>query len=457
MKAHSARRASAVVVLALWSAIGLSACDLARQGSGSDGATKPGCRAFQRWQGDAGKAVSVYTTIRGSEGDLQQQSYEKFERCTGIKIKYEGSGEFEAQLPERIRAGNAPDLAYLPQPGLLKTIVRTGKVKLAPASVGRLVDKNWSPQWKDYGTIKGKFYAAPLSANVKSYVWYSPKEFKDKNYKIPQTWDQLIALSDKIAHHHKPWCAGMESAEATGWVATDWLEDVMLREAGPETYDKWVQHEIPFNSPVVMAAADRVAGILKNPAYVNGGFGGVDTITTTAWQEGGLPILERSCSLHRQASFYANHWVSGTRVAADGDVFAFYLPPIDTARGKPVLGGGDFVAAFADRAEVRAFQEYLATADWANERAKLGNWISANEGLDIANVTNPIDRLSVEILQDPEAIFRFDGSDLMPGTVGAGSFWRGMIEWINGSSTEDTLDFIERSWTTSGSSAASVN
>lgn len=429
-------------------ALGAAACRSSSDGTSTSAVSQPGCGAFSKWAGNDGKTVSVFTSIRDNEGKLQQKSYEKFEHCTGIEIKYEGSGDFEDQLPARVGAGNAPDLAYIPQPGLLEMVVATGKVKRAPAEVAALVDKNWEPIWKKYGTVGRTFYAAPLSANVKSYVWYSPKEFKEKGYEIPQTWNELVALSDRIARDHKPWCAGIESGLATGWVATDWLEDVILRSAGLDVYDKWVRHEIPFNSPEVVAAADLVGSILKNPAYVNGGFGGVDTIATTAFQEAGLPILEQTCSFHRQASFYANQWGSGVTVAEDGDVFAFYFPPIDPRKGRPVLVGGDFVAAFADRPEVKAFQEYLATVAWANRRAELGNWISANRGLDVSEVKNPIDRLSVEILQDPRADFRFDGSDLMPAEVGAGSFWEAMTAWVKGKSTKQTLDYVEKSWPT---------
>ena len=154
--------------------------------------------------------------------------------------------------------------------------------------------------------------------------------------------------------------------------------------------------------------------------------------------------------MHRQASFYAANWPEGTDVAEDGDVFAFYLPT-DRARSSasPVLGGGEFVTAFSDDTEVQALQTYLSGRVWANEKAKAtpnGGCVSANKGLDIANLASPIDQLSVEILQDPDAVFRFDGSDQMPGEVGAGSFWKEMTAWITGQSTEDTLDNIESSW-----------
>lgn len=189
--------------------------------------------------------------------------------------------------------------------------------------------------------------------------------------------------------------------------------------------------------------------ILKNPDYVNGGFGGVETIATTTFQDAGQGVLDGSCYLHRQASFYAAQWPEGTVVAEDGDVFAFYLPAIDATMGNPVLGGGDFIVAFSDRPEVQAFQSYLSTDTYANDKAiatPQGGWVSANSGLDVANLTSPIDQLSAEILQDPAAVFRFDASDQMPSAVGSGTFWREMVSWITGQSREDTLDAIEQSW-----------
>ncbi len=234
----------------------------------------------------------------------------------------------------RVKGGNAPDIAYVPQPGLLATLVATGAVKEAPPEVVANADKNM-PDWKKYGTVDGKFYAAPLGANVKSFVWYSPKAFKDKGYEVPKTWDELHrALRQdrrrQPRRHVKPWCAGIESGDATGWPATDWVEDVMLRTAGAETYDKWVNHEIPFNDPAVATALAEVGKILKNPKYVNGGFGDVKTIASTSFQDGGLPIARRqTCSMHRQASFYAANWPEGTKVGPDGDVCAFYLPAVD--------------------------------------------------------------------------------------------------------------------------------
>ncbi|MEU8234044.1 ABC transporter substrate-binding protein [Actinoplanes sp. NPDC048967] len=405
------------------------------------------CAQFSSFGDLKGKTVSVYTGIVTPEDKAYKDSYKPFEQCTGVTIKYEGDKAFETQILVRAKAGNPPDLAIVPQPGLLQQLVATGKAVEAPAEVAANVDKFWDKNWKEYATVNGKFYGAPSGASVKSLVWYSPSEFKDAGYTVPTTLDELKTLTDKmVADKKKPWCAGISSGEATGWPLTDWHEDMMLRLSGPETFDKWVKHEIPFNGPESTAALDAVGGYLKNPAYVNGGLGDVKSIATTTFQDAGLPILEGTCSLHRQASFYAANFPKGTKVAEDGDVFAFYLPG-KTATDKPVLGGGEFNVAFADRPEVKAFQTYLSTDTWANIKAKASQgWVSANKKIDPNNLSNPIDKLAATILLDPNTVFRFDGSDQMPAAVGSNAYWKQTTSWITGQDTKVTVDNIEKAW-----------
>ncbi|HEY0890886.1 MAG TPA: ABC transporter substrate-binding protein [Nocardioides sp.] len=458
MRSRNLRRGSAIAASLAAASLVLAAC-----GGGDDdeggtaGGTSPGegkaeCEQLTQFGDLTGRSVHVYTTIVAPEDKPHKDSYKLFTECTGAEVEYEGSKEMEAQILVRAQSGNLPDVAFIPQPGLLNTLVtQTDTVVEVPDPVEENVDEFWGEDWKGYGSVDGTLYAAPLGANVKSFVWYSPKMFTDNGWTIPETWDDLMALSDTIAGTGiKPWCAGIESGEATGWPATDWLEDVMLRTAGPEAYDDWITHDLAFNDQQVVEALDTVGAILKDPKYVNGGIGDVKSIATKAFQEAGLPILDGKCALHRQASFYSANWPEGTTIAEDGDVFAFYLP--GTGEEKPVLGGGEFVAAFNDKPETQAFQTYLSTDTWANEKVKLhpqGGWVSANKGLDIANIASPIDQLSAQILQDPEAVFRFDASDLMPAEVGSNSFWKQMVAWITGQDTQTTLDNIEESWPSS--------
>jgi len=417
--------------------------------SAAGSSTAADCAAYSQYGDLKGKTISVYTGIVTPEDTAYIDSYKPFEQCTGAKVTYEGDKSFETQILVRAKAGNPPDLAIVPQPGLLKQLVATGSVKEAPAAVAANADKFWSPEWKAYSTVNGKYYGAPSGASVKSLVWYSPSEFKSSGYQVPTTLDELKKLSEKmVSDKKKPWCAGIASGEATGWPITDWMEDMMLRTAGPAEYDKWVNHQIPFNSAEPTAALNLVGEYLKNPAYVNGGLGDVKSIATTTFQDGGLPILDGTCSLHRQASFYAANWPKGTKVAKDGDVFAFYLPG-KTASDKPVLGGGEFNVAFSDRPEVQAFQTYLSSDTWANNKvasSPAGGWVSANKGLDASKLTSPIDQLAATLLQDPKTVFRFDGSDQMPAAVGSNSFWKQATNWITGQSTTDMVNAVEASW-----------
>jgi len=410
------------------------------------------CTPYSSYGTFDGADVSIGGTIQDDEADRLVASWKDFETCTGIEIDYQGTKEFEAQIAVLAEGQSAPDVAIVPQPGLFNVLASKGFLQPAPAAVEANVDKGWSADWKGYGTVDGTFYGAPLMASVKGFVWYSPAEFEEKGYETPKSTAELMALTEEIAAegHHKPWCVGIGSGDATGWPVTDWVEDYVIRQAGPETYDKWVSHQIPFNDPAIAKAFDGVGDIIKNPDYVNGGLGDVSSIISTEFGDAGLPILDGECSLHHQASFYEGFWkkADGTdaKVSPDGDVYAFLLPPTNEGDATTVTGGGELVGAFKSSDEITAVLSYLSSDTWANNRVKLGGVISANKGLDPANASSDILKQSIQILQDPNATFRFDGSDLMPGAVGTDSFWKGIVGWLSGDSTQKTVDAIESSW-----------
>jgi alpha-glucoside transport system substrate-binding protein len=406
------------------------------------------CAPFGKYGKYSGATVTMYASITDPEGGYLEDSWKKFEQCTGITIQYTADKEFETNVKTKVQGGNAPDIAIIPQPGLLQNFAVSGDLKPASDALTKEAEANWTKDWISYGTVSGVFFGAPMGANLKSLVWYSPKYFKKYGYTVPTTWNDMLSLSDKMAADgHKPWCVGIESGTATGWPLTDWMEEVMLRMYGPDVYDQWVEHKIPFNDPKVLKVLQAVGQIVKNPKYVNAGIGDVKSIATTPFAEGGLPIEKGKCMMHQQASFYAANWDKGYSVAKNGDLYAFYEPTMSDKFGKPIEGGGEFVTAFSDRPEVEATQLYLASGEWATSRAKVhSGWVSANNKVDKSAFTDPIDALSVQLLTDPNSTFRFDGSDAMPASVGAGSFWSQMTKWILGQSDKATLDAIESSW-----------
>jgi alpha-glucoside transport system substrate-binding protein len=451
MTAFTRRRGLALLAPAMAGVLAITACGGGSSNKATAAPTLTGaCAAYQPYAGHAGKKVTMYASILSPESDSLQKSWAEFTSCTGITISYEGSNDFESQLPVRVQGGNAPDIAIIPQPGLLAQMVKSGKVVKPPAQTVANEDK-WSAIWKTYGSVNGTFYAAPMSSNMKSLVWYSPKAFKAAGYTVPTTWDEMMQLSNTIASagKMKPWCGGIGSGTATGWPATDWLEEIVLGKYGGDVYDQWISHKIKFSDQQIQDAMQTLQNWMLNPAWVNGGFGDVKTIATTTFQDAGKPILTGKCAMLQQASFYAAQWAKGTKVTADGDVFAFFLPPVSSSVTNPVEGGGEFVTAFSNKPEVQAVQNYLSTAAWATSRIKssTSGWVSANQGVDKSVYTDPIDQLSAKYLTDPSATFRFDASDLMPAAIGSGQEWKSMTAWFaQGQSIKQVAQSIDAAW-----------
>ena len=395
-----------------------------------------------------GKTVTVFTSILDPELSKYQNAMKPFEACTGITVKWEGSNQFEALLPVRVKGGNAPSIAVIPQPGLIAQMVATGKAVKAPAQTLANVNKYWSAGWKGYGSVNGKFYAAPNSANMKSLVWYSPKQFAKYGYTVPTTWTGMLALADKMAAAGQTaFCGGIGSGGATGWPATDWLEEVVVRQFGAKVYADWISHKVKFSSPQIMAAMKTVADWMLNPKYV----GNVSAIATTTFQSAGLGIPTGSCMMLQQASFYGAQYPAGTDVSANGDVYAFYLPGINPAVKTPVEGGGEFMLAFSSKPEVAETQNYLSSPQYAANRlaqaGSSGGWISANNGVPLSAYKNALDALSAKYLSDKQGTFVFDASDAMPAAVGAGAMWTEFTNWFaSGKSIADVAAAVDSAW-----------
>lgn len=433
-------------------ALALAACS---NGGGGGAAPEPGdadCADYEAYGTHEGETVEVYTTIQGVELDDMVTTFDAFSSCTGIQVDVVGTQEAETQINVRAAAGDAPELMIIPQPGLLQRLVADGYVLPAASSVEENVDEFWSESWKGYGSVDGTFYSAPLMASVKGWIWYSPTEFADKGIEVPETWDELMDITEQLASEsdsqtYKPWCVGFGSGDATGWPGTDWVEDLVLRMAGPEAYNQWVAGELKFADPEIRQAFDAVGEILLNEDYVNGGFGGVESIVSTTFNDGGLPILDGNCSMHHQASFYEAQWPEGTTVAPDGDIWAFLTPKTDAAAGDAVTGGGEFVAKFVEGEAVDAVQTFMSSDTWANLRVELGGVISANKGLDPELAGSELGRAAIEILQAEDTVFAFDGSDLMPAAVGTSSFWTGMNDWVVGTiDTDELVEYIDSTY-----------
>jgi alpha-glucoside transport system substrate-binding protein len=357
---------------------------------------------------------------------------------------WSGTDQFETEVNVRLEGGNPPDVMDFPQPGLLKANAAAGFVYPLPDDIAAHVTNDFIAGWDTFSTYEGKIYGMPGRSNVKSMVWYSPSMFADGGYAIPETFEDFTALSDKIvADGGTPWCIGAESGVATGWVLTDWMEDWMLRVNGEDVYDQWVNHEIPFNDPQVVAVADAVGAYVKNADYL-GGDTMVKAIATTKFQDGGLPILSGDCFMHRQANFYAGLWPEGTDVSPEGDIWFFYLP---SPAGGPryMLTAGDIYAAGNENPATFDVIRYTGSADYSLAVANARLEPSPNKTIDTSLITDPYLKAITE-LQNSAEVARFDASDLMPGAVGSGTLWTEITAWVVGGDTQTFVDNVEASW-----------
>ncbi len=389
--------------------------------------------------------VNVFGAFRDQEALRFEEALVPFEERTGIDVIYQPSSEYETQIIVQVEAGNPPDVTAMPQPGLMKNFAERGALLPLPQSVVRRIDRNYTPAWKELGSYEGQVFGVFHRVNAKSFVWYNKPEFEAAGYEVPETWDEMVDLMDQmVADGRTPWSVGIESGAATGWAATDWMEDVMLRTAGPEVYDQWVNHEIPFNDPAVREAADYMLGIWGNQDYI---LGGPQSIATTNFGDAVQPLFTDppQAMLHRQGNFIIGFMQDSVQDNVEEVVGVFALPEIDPRWGTPVLGGGDQFGMFVETDAITQFLEYLTTWESGESWARAGGALFPHQDQDFDDYGSSIEADLARILVNAE-VFRFDASDLMPAEVGAGTFWTGMTDAVTGVPIEEVLDMIEDSW-----------
>jgi alpha-glucoside transport system substrate-binding protein len=364
----------------------------------------------------------------------------------GITVRISGDRSAEEQIGVQVSGGSAPDIFIFPQPGRVQEFIASGDLKPLRDDVAQAVRDNFPEDlWRLGEGEDGELYSVPNKADVKSLVWYSPTAFEENGYEIPDTHDELIALADEmVADGNTPFCIGIGSDAATGWVFTDWVEDYMLRLKGPEVYDQWVANEIPFDHPDVVEVGEFVFDLWSTPDYV---FGGLQTIANTPFADSGLGVIEGNCMMHRQANFFEAQWPGDTEVGADADVWAFYLPPVGDEFGNPVLSGGTLASAFNDSDATMDALLHMASTDYVERRANAQvGFLSPNINVDSSAYPNEAASVFLDILANADVV-RFDASDLMPGAVGSGSFWSAAVDITTESKTvEQAFSEVEQSW-----------
>jgi alpha-glucoside transport system substrate-binding protein len=349
---------------------------------------------------DDDQVVTILGAFGGDDEKGFNASLKKFEDESGIDVQYTGDTDFTTTVKQKVNSGDAPDIGLFPQPGGLLELAADQKIQPIDSFLDYdSLDETLIPGFLDASRMNGRVYGAPMRMALKSLVWYPTAAYNKGGYsKAPKSIQELTGIANKIkAGGIAPWCMGWESDQATGWVGTDWIEEYVLRMYGPDVYDQWVAHDIPFNDDRIVKAYDEFGKLAKT--------------------QGGL----------------------------------YVFPPFEGGyEGQPIMGGADVAALFngndKDAVEVMKF---LTSDKFGAEWANAGGWLSPHASFDAANYPDETTRKMAKLAADAD-IFRYDASDVMPKEIGSGAFWTGMVDWLDGSRTskQATTD-IEDAWPTS--------
>lgn len=392
--------------------------------------------------------VTVWASVDQTILDGLQAASDDLTEGSDITIKWEKVENINQLIMTKIGAADAPDIALIPQPGVVADIVaRDAAYPLTDVVDVAALEESMVPGTLDAGTVDGDLFGLLVSMNVKGVVVYNKPAWEAAGYQEPTTIAELEALTDQIkADGGTPWCMGIESDTATGWPATDWFEVLMSRYAGPDGYNDWVTHEIPFDSEPVRESAAIFESLLFTEGNVLGGRG---AITSTNFGTAGNPMFDEggpSCWMYHQGSFITGFFPDAITADIDANVGLFGFPPVEAGGDAPVIGGGDLAVMMNEDDTTAQAMAILADVHIGDQAAPVSSFISPHTTFDTELYPDQTTK-DVAAVAYGSTGFLFDGSDQMPGEVGAGTFWRDMTSWIADEQDLDTtLANIDASW-----------
>jgi alpha-glucoside transport system substrate-binding protein len=380
----------------------------------------------------AGTSVTVIGTWGGSEQDAFLAMVKPWEDQTGATVKYTGTRDLNAVLTTGVASGVLPDLAGLPGPGQMAEYAAAGKL----VDLSTIVDLNTyksetSPGLVASGTVNNQLVGVFIKTAIKGLIWYDPK-VNDFSASPPATWDALQqAITANSSKADKPWCLGVESGAASGWAGTDWIEDLVLREAGPDVYNQWWAGKIKWTDPQIKKAWQDFGQVVASS------YGGSNTILTTNFATAGDPMFKTppGCLFLHQASFITGLDNKFKTSTAGSDYNFFPFPDINSQFSGAVEGAGDLFGMFHNTPAAASLMKYLVTAPAQDIWVKLGGAISANKNA--TDYPDDVSKRSAALLASAK-IFAFDASDLMPQAMNA-AFWSAILDYVKTPSSLDSI------------------
>ncbi len=392
--------------------------------------------------GADGASVSIMGPWSGEEQDTFMSIIAPVVEACNLDVSYEGTRDMNTLLPTRVDGGAPPDLADLSNPGAIATYADN---LIALDGLGVNAD-NYVQGWKDLGsTADGTWVGLPVKTDIKSLVWYSPVAFDAAGYTVPTTWDEFTALMDQMVADGgpAPLAMGFESGGATGWTATDFVQDLMIRTQGADFTNGLGTGATKWTDPGVADTWNMYVDLVNN--Y---GAGGADGALTTSFSDAILQPFNDppDAWMVKQSGFAGSATIAPNFPDfVYGQDFAFFVLPTMDGNPVPMQVGGDFMVAFNDTPAVHALISYLSSADGANSWAAAGFDLTPNSAVDAMSYTDPISSDKAAALGDAPDV-SYDVGDLQPGGAGQAEF-DGITAVVGGSQTvEDALAAIQKAY-----------
>jgi alpha-glucoside transport system substrate-binding protein len=413
---------------------------------GSSGS--PAASASGGGQSLAGQSVTVIGTWGGSEQDAFLQMVKPWEQQTGATVKYTGTRDINTILTTGVASGVLPDLAGLPGPGQMAEYAAAGALK----PLDNVLDistytSETSPGLVKLGQVNGQTYGVFIKAAIKGLVWYNPK-LHDYSANPPTTWDDLLSQGAANQGNAKAlWCLGIENGAASGWPGTDWIEQIVLHQSGPDVYTNWYQGKVKWTDPAIKQAFTTYMNDVVAKT-----FGGGQTAVATSFDVAGNPLFTNppGCEFFQQASFITGLGAFKT-LTAGTDYNFFGFPSITSQYATAVEGAGDLFGMFHDTPAAKSLMAYLVTAPAQDIWVKIGGALSANKNA--TDYPDDISKRSAELLANAQ-YFVFDASDNMPSAMNA-AFWTAMVDVTRGAKSIDQvlsdLDKVQQTAYSTGS------
>jgi ABC-type glycerol-3-phosphate transport system substrate-binding protein len=380
-----------------------------------------------------GKTLEVVATWSGAEQANFRAALDEFERRTHATVKYTSGGtDIAVLINSQLAGGKPPDIAFLPQPGVVTELARRGVLKPITGAAAEALRHNYSPAWQALGTVDGLLYGLYFKVANKSVIWYNTQAFDEAGVRPPSTWDELGDVSRTLT---EAGITPMAVTGADGWVLTDWFENAYLRTAGPDRYDQLARHELPWTDPTVVATLQLLADYWRTPRYVDGGTAGANQLSFT---QGVAEVFgaRPNTAMIFEGDFVASEIRKLNKMTV-GEGARFFPWPAINGSPPAVVTAGDQGVMFRDTPEASALMTFLASTDAARIMASRGGFLSANRNLDAASYPDDTTReLAAEVVDTD--MLRFDLSDLTPQAFGGGTsahMWVLLQNFLSGDET----------------------